>query len=160
MCLEAPAPKLLLLICNPLRAGGKGIRGISGLTVTTTIISSGCWDEQCAFSHGAVHHGTRTDTWTRAPTECTHTHIPAHISSIRIQHNHTNTDTQVHTQRIHRLTRASHGCMHCTLSCTHRCTHSHMAQPHCAHPCTPICTPCTRVDTPICAQVRGCFVLN
>lgn len=27
VCLEAPAPKLLLLICNPLRAGGKGIRG-------------------------------------------------------------------------------------------------------------------------------------
>lgn len=27
VCLEAPAPKLLLLICNPLRAGGKGIWG-------------------------------------------------------------------------------------------------------------------------------------
>lgn len=51
MSLEAPAPKLLLLICNPLRAGGKGIRGINGLTVTTTIISSGCLRQ-------AAHTGT------------------------------------------------------------------------------------------------------
>lgn len=73
MCLEAPAPKLLLLICNPLRAGGKGIRGISGLTVTTTIISSGCWDKRCACSYGAVQHGRWTDRQNvHTHNTCTH----------------------------------------------------------------------------------------
>lgn len=67
--LEAPAPKLLLLICNPLRAGGKGIRGINGLTVTTTIISSGCLGQAVhtrtglfADKHGPPRPCDRTDS--------------------------------------------------------------------------------------------------
>lgn len=82
VCSEAPAPKLLLLICNPLRAGGKGIRGISGLIVTTTIISSGC-PGQAARTHAPT--GLHTDTDTRTPTP-THTHLCAHKNIPGIQH--------------------------------------------------------------------------
>lgn len=76
VCSEAPAPKLLLLICNPLRAGGKGIRGISGLIVTTTIISSGGLG-QAARTHAPTGLHTDTDTRTPTPTH-THTHTCAH----------------------------------------------------------------------------------
>lgn len=84
MCSEAPAPKLLLLICNPLRAGGKGIRGISGLIVTTTIISSGC-PGQAARTHAPT--GLHTDTDTRTPTP-THTHVCAQKHPWNTAQNH------------------------------------------------------------------------
>lgn len=79
VCSEAPAPKLLLLICNPLRAGGKGIRGISGLIVTTTIISSGCLG-QAARTHAPTGLHTDTDTRTPTPTH-THTHVCTHTQT-------------------------------------------------------------------------------
>lgn len=103
MCLEAPAPKLLLLICNPPRAGGKGIRGINGLTVTTTIISSGCLRQALRTrtglfpdKHGprgpgtaptAPHPRKREEPWNRTRAQgagtgtrihtCAHTPTPA-----------------------------------------------------------------------------------
>lgn len=148
MCLEAPAPKLLLLICNPLRAGGKGIRGISGLTVTTTIISSGCWDKRCACSYGAVQRGRWTDR------QNVHTHNTCTHRSYQNAAQPPDADAQLHTQSTRRLT-WTHA-LHTTAG-THSCTHSHVAQPHCAHPCTPMCAPCTLLDAQLTQLTSASF---
>lgn len=94
VCLEAPAPKLLLLICNPPRAGGKGIRGINGLTVTTTIISSGCLG-QALNTHARGCPPRRTDTHKHADT-CPHPNTSAHADAQAPTER--STSTQVRTQ--------------------------------------------------------------
>lgn len=99
--LEAPAPKLLLLICNPPRAGGKGIRGINGLTVTTTIISSGCLGQAVhtrtglfADKHGPPRPCDRTDSSAHAERRGAMEQSPCSGSG----HRHTPPHTCVHAQ--------------------------------------------------------------
>lgn len=142
VCLEAPAPKLLLLICNPLRAGGKGIRGINGLTVTTTIISSGCLGQAVHTRTGlSALAQTHTSTQTRAHTPL-HTHqrlcTRRHTSTHGTEHKHTGTDT------------GSRTCVHAE-TCTPLRAHPHgyagwhtpplHARAHAHKPCTKKRTP-------------------
>lgn len=94
VCLEAPAPKLLLLICNPLRAGGKGIRGINGLTVTTTIISSGCLGQAMHTRTGLSPRLTSTHKRT---VPCPHTDRSAQADGHLQNRERAGADTGRHT---------------------------------------------------------------
>lgn len=163
VCLEAPAPKLLLLICNPPRAGGKGIRGINGLTVTTTIISSGCLG-QALNTHArgcpprrtdmhkhtdtCPHPNTSAHADTQAPTEwstSTQVRTQAHPPVCTPAHTETRTPRRAHPQgytgwntlplaRTIAHTQSAYKRAHARARAP-----GYTRSPACAHPCTPVC---------------------
>jgi len=172
VCWEAPAPKLLLLICNPLRAGGKGIRGINGLAVTTTIISSGCLGQAVrtrtglCTPHGhtpTAHTNTSAHAGTQTPVEqSTSTQVWAQARTPACAHADRNLPTP--TRAPTRKCRLAHG----PLARAHVCTNTHRplahascvrtrvhAQPH-TQPCVCTCLhPSVHTRAPAHAPMRA-----